>query len=122
MTAKSRFARKLGGSILETKDHQNMIGTTVFSDSLQPDAHSQFQAWRRSNPDGFFLNPRSGKNKFMLHHVSCQHIGNDTWEPDDNEGETLTRKSKRCSTNYEDLEAWIADEGLSVTDCHDCIE
>ena len=57
----------------------------------------------------------------MLHHVSCRHIGNDTWEPEDYDGETITRKPKRCSTDRKELEAWAAKHGFVVTDCRDCI-
>ena len=94
---------------------------TEFCDKLQPDAHSQFQAWRRANPDGYFLNPKSGRNNYMLHHVSCRHIGNDTWEPEDYDGETITRKPKRCSTDEKELKAWADKNGFAVTDCRDCI-
>ena len=55
----------------------------------------------------------------MLHHVSCHHIGDNNWEPEDYD-KTLTRKPKRCSTDYKELEGWVTAHGFTVTDCPDC--
>ena len=94
---------------------------TEFSDKLQPDAHSQFQAWRRANPDGYFLNPKSPKDSYLLHRVPCPHLGNDTWMPEDFDGATLTRKHKLCSTDPKELQDLAAERGFDLRDCNDCM-
>ncbi len=92
---------------------------TEFSDKLQRDAHTRFQAWRREHPDGFFLTEK-GKGSFVLHHVTCWHPGNDTWEPED-AGQSLTKKRKICSTDDSGLDAWAAQQGFTVRDCQHCV-
>ena len=91
-----------------------------FSDAVTANAHNLFQAWRRNNPDGFFLNRQTAR-KYMLHHVDCSHLGDTTWEPSDY-ANSLTQRTKTCCVDYEALERWAAERGASVVDCHHCIE
>ena len=92
---------------------------TEFTDQAPSDAHNRFQEWRRTNPNGFFLNQQS-PNVAMRHHVECSHLGDMEWESSDY-SKSLTKTSKICSTNPEDLLAWASERGLSVKDCNDCI-
>lgn len=91
-----------------------------FHNELQPDAHTQFQRWRREHPDGYFLTAKT-QSSYILHHVSCRHVGNDTWEPEDAHGESLTAQTKVCSTDDKQIEEWAVAQGASVKDCKDCI-
>jgi hypothetical protein len=84
------------------------------------DAHEEFQEWRRNNPDGFFLNRRPS-GKYMLHHVSCHHLGDPWWKVAD-WGRSLTHSRKICCVDYGALEKWAADQGDAVVDCQDCID
>ena len=89
-----------------------------FSLALQPDAHQQFQAWRRSNPDGYFLNCKTRKTA-VLHKTPCWHPGNTTWEPSAEEG-NLGEIPKVCSSTRSVLEAWAAENSITVRTCGHC--
>lgn len=45
-----------------------------FANRDAPKAHDRFQAWRRKNSTGFFLNCKPGK-VWMLHRTLCPHHG-----------------------------------------------
>lgn len=91
-----------------------------FCDKLDVHAHSQFQEWRRNNPNGFFL---TSKNNifFYLHHVDCHHIGDKEWEIEDY-GQSLTRKEKLCSSDKEELTWWARENGITIQECSHCIK
>lgn len=91
-----------------------------FQDGLQLDAHSQFQQWRREHPDSYFLTAKT-QSSYVLHHVSCRHVGNDTWESADYHGESLTKQLKVCSTDLKRLEEWAIAQGVAVRSCKDCL-
>ena len=92
-----------------------------FSDKIQRDAHSQFQAWRRSNPNGYFLTQKSD-TKFNLHQVNCHHCGNTSWEPSDFNGRSLTSSLKVCSTDRAELEAWLTGNRFALKPCGTCFK
>lgn len=94
---------------------------TEFSDNTQSGAHSKFQAWRRKNPDGFFLNQKT-QEAGMLHRVSCRHPDDDAWESADHGGASLTKKLKVCSVDRAELRAWAKQRGVSLQDCSHCIK
>ena len=92
----------------------------AFSDKEGPDAHNNFQAWRRGNPEGFFLNSVKA-NTYKLHHVDCRHVGDTSWEPGDY-SKSLTRQEKLCSLDPDELSRWVEARGGELSDCADCIE
>jgi hypothetical protein len=87
-----------------------------FCDALQPDAHSRFQRWRRTHPNGYFLTQK-GRHRFNLHHVHCPHVGNDNWEQKDF-GRSLTSHRKICSVTDEELRRWANTHGMVVSCMH----
>lgn len=70
-----------------------------FHDTEETSDHDKFVRWMDANPDGFFLNYKSPSN-LMLHRVHCDHL-------DFKEKVSLTSNKKLCSTNREELEAWV---------------
>jgi accessory colonization factor AcfC len=90
---------------------------TEFSDKMQADAHSQFQEWRRKNPDGFLLTMKTQK-KYVLHRALCDHFDDDT---SDSADWSRTKKPKICSLERAELRAWASQREVDVQDCNDCI-
>ena len=88
-----------------------------FSDKLHADAHSQFQAWRRKNPNGFVLALKKQK-QFTLHEAACEHLDDDGSESAD---WSLTKKPKFCCVDRAALRKWAREKQAYVTDCPDCI-
>ena len=90
-----------------------------FSNQLQLDAHSQFQSWRRQNPEGYFLNCKTQK-RVMLHRPPCPHHGDTEWQPADF-NQSLTKTPKVCSTDQQELKQWATEHDATITECKDCI-
>jgi hypothetical protein len=92
----------------------------IFDDRRDKYANDRFQAWRRNNPDGFLLNPKS-PTKYQLHSVDCRHLGDSANTRDDYD-ESLTAKPKDCSLGVEELERWAEERGAAVIGYSHCIE
>lgn len=76
-----------------------------------------FFAWRRNNPDGYFINSdRSPRPTYlMLHRASCPHF------TDNPEIHWTKDYVKFCSPDRGDLEEWAAGAaGGEVTLCRTC--
>lgn len=90
-----------------------------FFDNDDINSHDNFQKWRRDNRDGYFINCKPNDN-WMLHHVSCWHLGDTLWTRD--EGGSLTKQKKICSNNKEELVEWARHNyGKSLKICSHCI-
>ncbi len=90
---------------------------TILHDKLQRNAHTLFQTWRRSNPNGFFINDKGAKNS-LLHIATCRHLGDTKWTSDDVVG--LTEKRKICARTIPELQRWAESQHLSIRLCKDC--
>jgi hypothetical protein len=93
---------------------------TEFHNRLHPDAHRQFQLWRRDHRSGYFLNAKT-RTKFLLHSVGCDHHHGDAyWQPEE-VGQSLTVKLKICSDDRQELRTWAREHGAHVSDCTHCM-
>jgi purine nucleoside permease len=93
---------------------------TEFHDKLRPEAHRQFQVWRRDHRGGYFLNAKT-RTKFLLHSADCDHHHGDTyWQPEE-VGQSLTAKLKVCSDDRQELRTWALEHAATVSDCNHCI-
>jgi hypothetical protein len=78
------------------------------------DAQAAFQRWRRTHPDGFYLNWKSS-DEVMLHRVSCARSA--TADP----GNQVPAERKRvCGTSTKELRQWAARLGAALTGCSEC--
>lgn len=92
--------------------------TNTFDVRDEPNAHGQFQAWRREHPDGFLLNRKSAISG-LIHRVDCPHLGDSQWTA--GSGQDLTRQRKICSLNLRELTVWAQQNGLKrLAICTDC--
>ena len=92
-----------------------------FEDSPEHLAHTEFQSWRRTNPDGYFLNCKSSLEG-MLHKALCLHPGDTEWQCADDGFHSLTKKKKVCSESIAELEFWAADHNITrLKRCADCV-
>jgi hypothetical protein len=91
-----------------------------FHDETHNEAHDLFQRWRRENWDGgYFINFKS-RTRFVLHTASCTHPGDGEWIQEEN-GSTLTKNKKACSTDLKELLNWAKQVGVGkVEACKDC--
>ncbi len=91
-----------------------------FQDTQDTFDHEKFQAWRRQNDDGFFVNVKSPTN-LMLHRVTCNHHGDSTWERETGWG-SLTRSRKLCSDSVSELQQLVAEKyaASKLKECADC--
>ena len=89
-----------------------------FANRDAPKAHDRFQAWRRKNSTGFFLNCKPGK-VWMLHRTLCPHHG-DT-EFSSLEFGSLTKRMKICSASKRELQETAGKAtGVELQLCRDC--
>ena len=90
----------------------------LFDDVTNPDAHENFQQWRRENDAGFFINLKS-KNNLILRRVHCSHPGGTDWEKG-GDG-SLTTNPKICSSDKNELLRWAKYKfAASLKVCRDC--
>lgn len=94
-------------------------GIIDFSFANSKKAHSMFQQWRRSHPDGFFLNCKTAKTA-MIHHSKCRHSGDTEWQATSDA--SLGKTPKICSPDFYELKAFAARRGLSIEECQHCIK
>lgn len=97
-----------------------------FADNLHADAHDLFQEWRLKNPEGFFIKQK-GKRSYLLHHVGCAHIGNPFWGREDTiqsrgRSQSLTSSRKICSSDTNELLAWLSEGNFAHEICHHCVD
>lgn len=92
----------------------------LFVDKPTELAHSDFQSWRRTNQDGYFLNCKF-KSQAMLHASLCVHHGDTEWQCSDDGLFSLTKNIKVCSVSISELEQWAQANGITTLKrCSDC--
>ena len=92
----------------------------IFHDELDKDAHESFQAWRRENSEGVFINCKSNRN-WMIHRVNCWHLGSTEWMRDDFDS-SLTKFQKVFSASIQELLEWAGQHGSAMlTGCSHCL-
>src|SRR5438128_904825 len=79
------------------------------------ETHENFQAWRRSNVNGFHMT-ESTANQFTIHYTQdrrentsgrgCMHQGTSDFLYLEDKGGCYTTARKVCSNNFLDLVAW----------------
>ncbi len=82
--------------------------------------HTQFQAWRRNNPEGMFLTVDT-RTKANLHGSRCQHLGSTKWLPDEAGRHSLTKKMKVLGGSGGSLNSWAKRHSLVVHLCKHCV-
>ena len=88
--------------------------------SAPASAHRPFQRWRSQHPDGFFLNVKARKD-VSLHRTLCIHSGDVRWVPSRNQGKSLTRRTKVCSTSaQEPMDYTLREFAAPAKPCGDC--
>lgn len=95
---------------------------TGFHDRKGLRLHDMFQAWRRENPNGFFLTFGS----HVVHHATkCWHSGDTHWNGQPQYGtelqRSLTKSRKVCSTTQAELLSWADTENVTYKKCSHCI-
>ena len=86
-----------------------------FRDRHPGSEHARFQAWRRRNPDGFFLTLLTAE-RARLHGARCSHLGHTEWQFDET-GQSLTAQRKICATDRETLFAWASAASSHFSSC-----
>lgn len=81
--------------------------------------HNAFQAWRRKNPNAFFLN-HVGRAKGVAHRASCVHLGDALWKCDSGGLYSLAKRRKICTPTLDDLKAWAKKAGVTFRECKGC--
>jgi predicted HNH restriction endonuclease len=93
---------------------------TQFFDSGGVSAHEKFQAWRTNHQEGVFLTLET-QTRGNLHGARCGHLGSGPpYFALEDYNTSLTSKRKICGSE-EDLWAWAAANGVSVTRCRHCV-
>jgi len=82
-------------------------------------AHQEFQEWRETYPDGYYLAFRGAKTAILHVAQGCHHPGNTSWTYEQT-GESLTKKRKVCADNKAELLALARKEGVAVSLCAHC--
>lgn len=90
-----------------------------FRDRHPGSEHARFQAWRRRNPDGFFLTLLTAE-RARLHGARCSHLGHTEWQFDET-GQSLTAERKVCATDRETLFGWASAALVEVRECRHCL-
>lgn len=112
-----RLAHELSLEVRGTNPFGSGIIDFSFANSKK--AHSMFQEWRRSHPDGFFLNCKTTKTA-MIHSAQCRHLGNTEWQASSEA--SLGKTPKICSENYNELKAFASRQNLRIEPCQHCME
>jgi hypothetical protein len=84
--------------------------TEHFENYADIDAHTRLMDWIEANPHGFVLNWGS----MVMHKSSCAKLHGPHQTPD--EGASLTRERKSCSTTKQDL----LDLAPGISSCGSC--
>ena len=71
----------------------------------EPDAHEEFQDWRRANENGFIINVKSPADA-MLHRTICPHLGDSEWEAGRANWGSMGNTTKVCSSSPSELFKW----------------
>jgi hypothetical protein len=91
----------------------------IFHDQLDRNAHDRFQAWRRDNEDGFYLNRKTRRNG-LLHRVDCWHVGGVDLPSGPAGSGSLTRVLKVCSLRADAIQRWATANSVAVGSCSHC--
>lgn len=102
------------------------MSTIEFHDQQGKRLHDEFQVWRKSHPDSFFLT-YSTKSSAQLHATPCWHIGGVDWDGYTERGgveqfHSITKNRKVCSSNPQELLALATKDGVAVKFCSHCLD
>lgn len=82
--------------------------------------HDRFMAWRRQNPQAFYLAVKS-KQRANLHSAKCSHQG-DYMYGEHPEWGSATKSLKVCADTQGRLQKWAQSQGISISPCQDCLK
>lgn len=88
--------------------------------------HMDFQRWRQSHLDGYFLAFKT-RTRTILHMSECKHPGGVEWNGIEHRGgrdvqTSLTSHRKVCSSDQAELLSWADNEGVEYKPCSHCID
>ncbi len=112
------FDELIAGHLKAERNRAIQSEIIEFHDTANTSAHDDFQTWRATNPNGFFINCKT-KTKWLLHRVACGHPGGTDWGLETGHSLTVTRKL--CSDNADELlQLAFSNQSVSLTFCYHC--